>query len=273
MSKQIDRRRALAMFGAVGLGAVASACGGNEDDGAATGETATSSSTSATGSGGATSTTGAGGAGATVSPELFDAAGSCALTPEQTEGPYYLDLDRVRSDIREDRQGTPLRVAIRIRDNASCQPVANAAVDIWHCDATGLYSGFESASTGGGGGGPRPGGGASSSTDSTRYLRGTQITNRQGIVEFLTVYPGWYRGRTVHIHCKVHLNNTEVLTTQLYFDEKVTSEAYAAEPYASDTGRDTFNRDDRIFSDETILTVSKDGSGYLGLINLDIRSA
>jgi hypothetical protein len=71
----------------------------------------------------------------------------------------------------------------------------------------------------------------------------------------------------------VHLNNTEVLTSQLYFDEKLTSAVYAAEPYASDTGRDTFNTDDGIFSDETILIVSRDGDGYLGVINLDVKSA
>jgi protocatechuate 3,4-dioxygenase beta subunit len=267
MSKQIDRRRALAVFGAVGLGAVVAACGGDDKSDSATGDKGgTSSSTGAS----STSPSGAP-ATSTATAELFETAGSCALTPEQTEGPYYLDIDRVRNDIREDREGTPLRLAIRVRENDSCQPVANAAVDIWHCDATGLYSGFESASTGGGGGG-RPGGGASS-TDSTRYLRGTQITNAQGIVEFLTVYPGWYRGRTVHIHCKVHLNNTEVLTSQLYFDEKVTSAVYASQPYAADTGRDTFNNNDGIFSDETILTLSKDGAGYVGVINLDVRSA
>ncbi|MGH8972593.1 MAG: intradiol ring-cleavage dioxygenase [Acidimicrobiia bacterium] len=263
MSRQIDRRRALAMFGAVGLGAVAAACGGDAKTDSATGTTTTSAGTGTTG------TSGAAPAG-TVTADLFDAAGSCALTPEQTEGPYYLDIDRVRSDIREDRQGTPLRLAIRVRENGSCQPIADAAVDIWHCDATGLYSGFESASTGGGG---RPGGGGAGATDTTRYLRGTQITNAAGIVEFLTVYPGWYRGRTVHIHCKVHLNNTEALTAQLYFDEQLTSEVYAAEPYASDTGRDTFNADDGIFSAETILTVSRDGDGYLGVINLDVKSA
>jgi protocatechuate 3,4-dioxygenase beta subunit len=262
MSEQIDRRRALAVFGAVGLGAVLAACSGDERSDRATGSGDTSSTNSAGGAG-STTTTGAPAASTgTAAADLLEKAGSCALTPEQTEGPYYLDIDRVRSDIREDRQGTPLRLAIRVRENGSCQPVADAAVDIWHCDATGLYSGFEAASTGGGGG-----------RDSTRYLRGTQITNAQGIVEFLTVYPGWYRGRTVHIHCKVQLNNAEVLTTQLYFDEKVTSAVYAAQPYASDTGRDTFNNNDGIFNDETILAVSKDGTGYVGAINLDLTSS
>lgn len=268
MSKPIDRRRALAVFGAVGLGAVMAACGGDDKSDTATGDTGDTGSSTG---GSSTSTATAAPSGtSTATTDLLDAAGSCALTPEQTEGPYYLDIDRVRSDIREDRQGTPLRLAIRVRENSSCNPVANAAVDIWHCDATGLYSGFESASTGGGGGG-RPGGGGASSTDTTRYLRGTQITNAQGIVEFLTVYPGWYRGRTVHIHCKVHLNNTEVLTSQLYFDEKVTSAVYASQPYASDTGRDTLNNNDGIFSDETILNLSKDGA--VGAINLDVKSA
>jgi hypothetical protein len=77
----------------------------------------------------------------------------------------------------------------------------------------------------------------------------------------------------VHIHCKVILNNTDVLTSQLYFDEKVTSVVHASQPYASDSGRDTFNTDDGIFRDETVLTVSKDGDGYLGVINLDVKPA
>ena len=209
-----------------------------------------------------------------MSSDQFDRAGSCALTPEQTEGPYYLDIDSVRSDIRESKEGAPLRVAIRVRDFTTCAPLANAAVDIWHCDALGVYSGFESASAGAGGPGrPGRGGGGSRATDETRYLRGTQITNASGIVEFTTVYPGWYRGRTVHIHAKVHLNNREVLTTQLFFDEDLTRTVYAQQPYASDTGRDTFNQNDGIFSDETILTVSKDGDGHLGLINFGVKSA
>ncbi|MDQ3945023.1 MAG: intradiol ring-cleavage dioxygenase [Actinomycetota bacterium] len=271
MSKPIDRRQALTMFGTVGFGAVVAACGGDDKGGTATGNRDTGGTTSTTGADTTSTSADSAASAGTTAADLFETAGSCALTPEQAEGPYYLDIDRVRRDIREDRQGTPLRLAIRVREDSSCQPVADAAVDIWHCDATGLYSGFEAASTGVGGGG-QPGGGASS-TDTTRYLRGTQITNAQGIVEFLTVYPGWYRGRTVHIHCKVHLNNAEVLTTQLYFDEKVTSAVFASQPYASHSGRDTFNTDDGIFSEETILSLSKDGSGYIGVINLDVKSA
>jgi protocatechuate 3,4-dioxygenase beta subunit len=107
-------------------------------------------------------------------------------------------------------RGHALRLGLRVLDAESCEPIANAIVDIWHCDATGLYSGFESASTGGG-----PGGGGSGPTDEKTYLRGARATNNDGIVEFETVYPGWYRGRTVHIHAKVHLDKQTVLTSRL----------------------------------------------------------
>ena len=153
-------------------------------------------------------------------------------------------------------------------DAGSCEPVSNAVVDIWHCDAEGLYSGFEAASTGGGG----PGGGGGRSDEET-YLRGAQVTNDDGIVEFKTVYPGWYRGRTVHIHAKVHLDRRTVLTTQLFFDERVSERVYAAQPYAGDTGRDTFNDSDGIFSDDLVLTARRDGDGWLGLLTFNVRRA
>ena len=135
----------------------------------------------------------------TATADLFGDSSSCTLTVEQTEGPYYFDADSIRSDIREDREGTRLRLAIRVRDADSCEPLKNAVVDLWHCDALGSYSGFEAASGGGPGGGGR--------TDDEKYLRGAQVTNADGIVEFVTVYPGWYQGRTVHIHGKVHVDN------------------------------------------------------------------
>ncbi len=116
-----------------------------------------------------------------------------------------------------------------MRDAGSCEPIENAVVDIWHCDAGGLYSGFESASTGGGGGGPPGGGGGPGGgpTDEETYLRGAQATNEDGIVQFRTVYPGWYRGRTVHIHAKVHIDRQTVLTSQLFFADDFTERVYA----------------------------------------------
>jgi protocatechuate 3,4-dioxygenase beta subunit len=251
MTHRLSRRETLAGFGAVSLGALISACGG--DSGPTAEVTTTDGDTT------------------TVEPRangnlaaLFDDTSSCALTPEETEGPYYFDADAIRSDIREDREGVALRLGIRVRD-AACEPLRNAVVDIWHCDALGTYSGFEAASAGGGfGGGP---------TDEERYLRGAQVTDSDGIVEFTTVYPGWYQGRTVHIHAKIHVDAQTVLTTQLYFDEEVTAAVYEREPYASDAGRDTFNDTDGIFDERLLLDLSKRDEGYLGLISFDVDAA
>jgi protocatechuate 3,4-dioxygenase beta subunit len=254
MTHRIDRRQALAALGSVSLGSFLAACG-SEDQPAPRAVTTTE------------------GARATVTPKagrssaaaaaLLDDARTCAVTAELTEGPYYFDVDSIRSDIREDREGALLRLAVRVRDAGSCQPIENAIVDVWHCDATGLYSGFESASMGG------PGG----RRDEETYLRGAQATNADGIVEFKTVYPGWYRGRTVHIHAKVHLDRQTVLTTQFFFEEAMTERVYAAEPYAGDEGRDVFNDSDGIFDESLMLTTARRGDDVLGAITLDVRRA
>jgi protocatechuate 3,4-dioxygenase beta subunit len=249
----MDRRRALVSLGTVGLGSLLVAC--TRDGG--TGATSVPTSTGAT---------------ATVQPQtassaladLFEGAASCTATAQQSEGPFYFDVNSIRSDVREDRAGVPLRLGIRVQDAAACSAIANAVVDIWHCDAGGLYSGFESASQGGGGG----------RTDQETYLRGAQVTNAQGIVEFRTVYPGWYGGRTVHIHTKVHLDANRVLTTQLYFDEAVNAAVFARAPYTARPGRTTFNNDDSLFASgggtSPVLTLSREGDGYLGLITIGV---
>ena len=224
-----------------------------------------------TGATGATPTTGAAGAAPpvlTVTPEMFGSAAACTVTPAQTEGPYYIDVDKVRSDIREDRPGARLRLAARVLAADGCTPVKDAVFEIWHCDAGGVYSGFSAGQGGGPGGRP---GGASAVTDGSRFLRGAQVTNGDGIAEITTIYPGWYRGRTVHIHSKVFLSNTEVLTTQLYFDDKLSEAVFATAPYNGHSGRDTFNSGDNIFSDKTIVTVSRDGDGYLALMTIGVR--
>ena len=231
MTRRIDRRQALAALGTVSLGALLQACG---DD---------------------TVPTTRGGS-ATVAPETttspetagrFGERSNCTLTPELTEGPYYFDADAVRSDIRAGRDGTELRLAVRVRD-ADCSPLANAVVDIWHCDAAGGYS-----------------------TEDDPFLRGAQVTNRDGIVEFTTIYPGWYRGRTVHIHAKVHLDASTVLTTQLFFDDAVSATVYEREPYASH-GRDQFNDGDDIFDPVLVLDLERSGGGYLGTISFDVAA-
>jgi protocatechuate 3,4-dioxygenase beta subunit len=98
------------------------------------------------------------------------------------------------------------------------------------------------------------------------------VTDSDGIVEFTTIYPGWYTGRTVHIHAKVHVDTATVLTTQLYFDEEITAAVYEQEPYSSDTERDTFNDTDGVFDEQLLLDLSERDDGYLGLISFDVDS-
>ena len=224
----VSRRQALAGFGSVTLGALIAAC--SDDDESS--EDSLARTTEADRSD-------------------FDGAARCTRTAEETEGPFYFEVDRVRSDIREGPTGAELRLGVRVRDaSGSCDPIKNAVVDVWHCDATGSYS--------------EPG---------ETFLRGLQVTDGDGIVEFTTVYPGWYPGRTVHIHAKVHLDKRTVLTTQFYFDDSFTDRVFAREPYASDRGRDAFNATDGLYENDLELTLSRESDGYLGLITLDVDRA
>jgi protocatechuate 3,4-dioxygenase beta subunit len=145
--------------------------------------------------------------------------------------------------------------------------VSDAAVDVWHCDAGGVYSGFGQASTGGGGGGP---GGSQSPTDDQTFLRGTQVTDANGLGEFQTIYPGWYRGRAVHIHMKVHVGGSVVHTGQLFFDDDLTDQVYQSTPYSSHGTRDVRNESDNIFRSagaaSAVLVMTPSGGGYTGEI-------
>jgi protocatechuate 3,4-dioxygenase beta subunit len=139
--------------------------------------------------------------------------------------------------------------------------LANAVVDIWHCDAEGSYSGFESATPGGG------------RADDERYLRGAQVTNRDGIAEFLTIYPGWYPGRAVHVHAKVHLDRQTVLTTQLFFDEDVSRQVFRTRPYSSRGEPDVSNEADGIFDRSLLATTRRAGDGLAGVMTFDVERA
>jgi protocatechuate 3,4-dioxygenase beta subunit len=252
MTYRMDRRQALATLGTVSLGGLLAACG-DEDSGGSSVTTREGTTTTVEPK---TATSGSLAA-------LFDESASCTVTPESTEGPYYFDVDSIRRDIREDREGVLLRLGIRVRNAQSCRPIENAVVDIWHCDALGSYSGFESASTGG------PGG---DRTGEETYLRGAQATNADGIAEFRTIYPGWYPGRTVHIHAKVHIDKQTVLTSQLFFDERVNEAVYERDPYSQQSGRDVFNENDGIFDEALVVTARKEGDGYLGLMTFDVSA-
>ena len=281
---RVSRRRALVLGGTVGFAGVLAAC--------ATGSDAPST-------GAVTST-----APVTDPAALLDVANTCVLAQEETQGPYWFDVDSIRSDIREGRPGLTLALALRVHDLSSCsvggavRPVPNSVVEIWHCDAGGVYSGFATVATsqpppgrppgasnrrgGEQPGGPAPSGASSDGSyssgnpdatpsDDGTYLRGAQAADANGVVRFTTIYPGWYPGRTTHIHCKVHLDRRTVLTTQLYFDYNLTEEIYrAVPPYTEHTVRDTRNDTDSIYADAGMMTTQRSADGYLAAINLGL---
>ncbi len=205
--KEIGRREAIALIGAAAA-ALTAGCG--------------DSPTSPT-----PNTTGA----TPTPPTTGGTNAACVVTPSETAGPFPSLSNLVRSDIREDRSGTPLSLTVRVVDTSSnCAPVSNAAVEIWQCDADGSYSeyGSERAET---------------------YLRGVQTTNAAGEVTFTTVYPGWYQGRATHIHVEVSTGGRSVKVTQIAFDEAVNATVYASGVYAARGSNPTSNLSDGIFAD------------------------
>jgi len=188
----------------------------------------------------------------------------CRPWVEQDEGPYHLDGEPFRQDLAEDRTGVPLRLRVRlVRDGGG--PVGGAVIDVWHCDALGRYSGF-----------PVPddpdGDAPSAGTPTEQFLRGRQRTDDDGRCEFRTIYPGWYGGRTVHIHVIAEADGRR-WTSQLFFPEALNDEILARPPYGQRPGRDTTNATDDIFAhdgEDTILAVTPDRDGYRAAICLQI---
>ncbi|WP_204378158.1 intradiol ring-cleavage dioxygenase [Tardiphaga robiniae] len=159
---------------------------------------------------------------------------SCIATPQAVDGPYYFDAKMLRADITENHPGAPLQIRFVVMDVATCQPLAGARVDIWHARADGLYSGYNGQ-----------GDDHAIDTSGGTFMRGTQTSDSQGEVRFRTVYPGWYEGRTTHIHFKVFTNEKNVLTGQMYFPDALSQYLYAnVNAYARKGRRDTFNADD-----------------------------
>lgn len=254
VSHPVSRRAALAGIGSIGLGTLLAACTGGTAGGPVTVTTTAGTAVGIT----PQSPPAAG--------DLFAGANTCALTPATTPGPFYFDSELIRADIREGRPGSQLAVAIKVQDSQTCRPLPGAVVELWHCDADGRYSGAE-ASSGGGDAPPRADGtGDLIPQDTTRYLRGTQVTGAEGVVRFTTIWPGSYGGRTVHIHAMVHFSDERVLTTQLMFDDDLSTEVFRREPYAGRAGSRTFNDDDSIFRQPMLLKVVPDGDGHLGTI-------
>jgi len=181
---------------------------------------------------------------------------TCVLTPEMTEGPYYVPDEAVRRNITEGLPGTPLALRLTVVNASTCRPIAGAKVDVWHANALGVYSGVQ-GNTG-------------------TFMRGVQPTNAHGLALFETVYPGWYTGRTVHVHVKVHLGGNVVHTGQLFFPDSLTDGVYTKAPYSTRPGRDVRNATDAIFRNggsRSMLKLSRGGSGYVGALALGVHRA
>ncbi|MCF4138165.1 intradiol ring-cleavage dioxygenase [Streptomyces sp. Tue 6430] len=217
--------------------------------------------------------------GAPAAPETAPvaAAAVCTLTKEMTEGPYHLDGQYVRADITEGKAGIPLKLALTVVDDDTCVPLANALVELWHADALGEYSGFV-----GNNGHDEP--------DDGTFLRGGVLTDARGVAAITTVYPGWYRGRCVHIHVKVRTNVTvtsdghftggqEIHTGQLFFSETVTAAVARVSPYSTNTVTRTTLAQDSIYDEggaaSGLLTLTALGStpaaGYTGTLTLGVE--
>jgi protocatechuate 3,4-dioxygenase beta subunit len=201
----------------------------------------------------------------------------CVVTPQQTEGPYFVDSKLNRSDIRIDpstkqqSEGAPLSLAITVAAVSAnaCTPISDAMVDVWQCDALGVYSDVRDTN-------------GFFDTRGKQFLRGYQLTDRSGKAEFLTVYPGWYAGRTVHIHFKVRVfqgdRRAHEFTSQLYFDDALTDIVFARAPYNRMGPRTTRNPQDGIYrlgntGEALLLPVTSQGDGYRGSVSVGLRMA
>ena len=197
---------------------------------------------------------------------------TCVLTASLTEGPFFVDEKLNRSDIRTDpvsgavSAGIPLALTFNVSrvGNSACTPLTGAYLDVWHCDAAGVYSDV--------------------SGSSRKFLRGYQITDGNGVAAFTTIYPGWYSGRAVHIHFKLRLyagsSKTYEFTSQFFFDDSLTDSVYTRTPYSSRGSRDVRNASDGIYNSLSstekaglTLQTSKTSDGYAGIINLGVSVA
>jgi protocatechuate 3,4-dioxygenase beta subunit len=186
--------------------------------------------------------------------------GGCWLTPQETEGPYYFDPGLIRQDIREAYPGTPLYMTLNVVD-INCAPIPNVLVDIWHCDAAGVYSGY-------------PGQQGGLNTTGLTFLRGTQMTDFNGQVQFTTIYPGWYPGRAVHVHFKVRITGLTYVTSQWCFPDGMNNTVHASAPYGG--SNPTTNAGDGIFGSslplyEVMDVVSDGNGGYTGNFTIGIQ--
>ncbi len=231
---RISRRHVLGTFGAITL----ASCTGSGNSGSSA---TTSSSSSGSGSSGSL---------------------SCVVTPSATEGPYFVDENLNRSDLTTDTTDAnvltalplALQVAVYRVSSGACSPLAGAQVDVWHADAGGVYSDI-----------------AAQRTIGQTFLRGYQLTDTSGVANFTTIYPGWYPGRTAHIHFKVRSGNFE-FTSQWFMGDDVNDLVYSAPPYSSRGQRTTRNDNDGIYNSALLLPLARDSAnvGYVGTFSLGL---
>jgi protocatechuate 3,4-dioxygenase beta subunit len=194
---------------------------------------------------------------------------ACIVRPAMTEGPYFVDEKLNRSDIRSDpsdgsvKDGTPLELTFLVSQiNGNCAPLAGALVDIWHCDALGVYSDVSD-----------PG----FNTQGKKFLRGSQTTDTNGVAKFITIYPGWYQGRAVHIHFKIRTGTGQAyeFTSQLFFDDTLSDQVYAAHPaYASKGPHTLLNAQDNIYRNggsQLLLNLMPTANGYAGTFDVGLN--
>jgi protocatechuate 3,4-dioxygenase beta subunit len=201
---------------------------------------------------------------ATSYPDPFEtgAGTMCRLYPSQTLGPCYAEEPMMRQDISDKLDGLPTRVSFLVVEADGCTPIPNATVDIWHSGSQGIYSAYATGTT------CNPG---TDDVMSDMFCRGVQAVDETGRCNFSTVFPGWYRGRTLHIHFTVRVGGRETVTSQLYFEDDLVDDILAQGYYKARGMRDTTNQADRIFlsggatEDQVVMEHAKRPDGVLHL--------